>query len=59
MKELFLDEQDQWRFRVKGRNGEILATSEGYTRKHDAERGLETLTLTLVGLANCAPVERS
>lgn len=32
-----------WRFRVKGANGEVVASSEGYTTKADAERGAATL----------------
>jgi uncharacterized protein YegP (UPF0339 family) len=39
--EIFQSETDgSWRWRLKARNGEILAQSEGYTRKEDAERGL-------------------
>lgn len=30
-----------WRFRLKGRNGEIVAASQAYSRKHDAKRGAE------------------
>lgn len=33
----------EWRFRVKGANGEIVASSESYTTKADAERGAATL----------------
>lgn len=29
----------QWYFVAKAGNGEIMATSETYTRKHDAARG--------------------
>lgn len=43
MREIFQDEAGEWRFRVKGGNGEKVATSEGYTRSADAERGLEDL----------------
>jgi uncharacterized protein YegP (UPF0339 family) len=39
MVEFFTDEQGEYRFRIKGRNGEVLATSEGYTREDDARRG--------------------
>jgi uncharacterized protein len=39
MVEFFEDEQGEHRFRIKGGNGEVLATSEGYTRKQDAVRG--------------------
>lgn len=30
---------DGWRWRLLASNGEIVAVSEGYTRKADAERG--------------------
>lgn len=38
MIEIF-ESKDGWRYRVKGANGEILASSEAYTREVDAERG--------------------
>lgn len=43
MTEIFKDANGEWRFRVKGRNGEIVATSEGYTSEGHAERGLAGL----------------
>jgi uncharacterized protein YegP (UPF0339 family) len=43
MIEVFTDEAGQFRFRVKGGNGEIVAQSEGYTRANDAVRGVNTL----------------
>lgn len=58
MKEVYKDEAGQWRFRVKGRNGEKIASGEGYTRPEDAERALDTLTLILVGLAGAEPIRR-
>lgn len=39
MVEVYQDAAGEWRFRVKGSNGEIVAVSEGYTRKDDAKRG--------------------
>jgi hypothetical protein len=36
--ELYLDDAGEYRWRRKAANGEIVATSEGYTRKADAER---------------------
>lgn len=33
----------EWRFRVKGRNGEIVASSEGYTTKSAAIVGAGAL----------------
>lgn len=41
--EIFKDAAGEWRFHVKGDNGEIVATSEGYTRLADATRGYTTL----------------
>jgi hypothetical protein len=46
--ELFQDAAGEWRFTVKGRNGEIIVTSEGYTRRRDAKRGLHTLRRRLL-----------
>jgi uncharacterized protein YegP (UPF0339 family) len=41
-------------FRLKGRNGEIVHTSEGYTTLADAHRGFEDLTRIVV-MANGVP----
>lgn len=38
----------EWRYRVKGGNGEVLCQSEGYTTKADAERGLRALRRALL-----------
>jgi uncharacterized protein YegP (UPF0339 family) len=40
--EVFKDEGGEWRWRLQAANGEIIAQSEGYTRREDAERGLTT-----------------
>lgn len=39
--EIFPDDDGEWRWRVQAANGEIVATSEAYTRKADARRGWE------------------
>lgn len=31
--------RDGWRFRIKSRNGQVIATGESYTRRSDAIRG--------------------
>jgi len=37
----YRDSQGQWRWRVVGRNGRIVAaSSEAFTRKYDAKRNL-------------------
>ncbi len=42
--EIFQDESGGWRFRVKGANGEIVATSESYSTKFGAIRGVSAMT---------------
>ncbi len=42
--ELFRDRADEWRWRLRHRNGNVIATSgEGYTRKHNARKGLRSV----------------
>lgn len=36
-------QKGNWRYTIKAPNGEKLVTSEGYTSKRDAGRGLDTL----------------
>lgn len=42
--ELFRDQGGEWRWRLVHRNGNVIATSgEGYSRKHNAEKGLRSV----------------
>lgn len=41
--QFFTDAAGEHRFRVKGANGKIVATSEGYTRRADARRAAKCL----------------
>ena len=41
--EVFKDKKKGWRFRVKSKNGKIVAQSEGYKQKHNAYKGIEAL----------------
>ena len=42
--EVFRDRAEEWRWRLRHRNGNIIATSgEGYTRKHNAWKGLQSV----------------
>ena len=41
--ELYKDKADQFRFRLKARNGEIIATSEDYSSKAACENGIESV----------------
>ena len=38
--EVFEDDAGEWRWRLIAGNGEVVAQSEGYTRKEDAARGI-------------------
>jgi uncharacterized protein YegP (UPF0339 family) len=42
--ELYEDRADEWRWRLRHRNGNIMADSgEGYVRRSDAESAIETV----------------
>lgn len=42
--EVFRDSDTEWRWRLRHRNGNIIAVSgEGYTRKHNAQKGLRSV----------------
>jgi amphi-Trp domain-containing protein len=42
--EVYQARDEEWRWRLRHRNGNIIATSgEGYTRKHNALKGLRTV----------------
>ncbi len=41
--ELYTDKAGEFRFRLKARNGEVIATSEGYKAKASCENGIESV----------------
>jgi uncharacterized protein YegP (UPF0339 family) len=41
--ELFQDKAGQFRFRLKARNGQVIAVSEGYTTKASCENGIASV----------------
>ena len=41
--ELYTDKAGEFRFRLKARNGEIIAVSEGYTSKAGCENGIASV----------------
>ncbi|MGI6160462.1 MAG: YegP family protein [Christensenellales bacterium] len=41
--ELYMDKAGEVRFRLKARNGEIIAVSEGYKMKSSAKNGIESV----------------
>jgi uncharacterized protein len=38
--EIFKDKVGEYRFRLKAKNGEIIAVSEGYTTKQNCKKGI-------------------
>ena len=53
--ELYTDKAGQFRFRLKARNGEVIAVSEGYTAKAGCLNGIESVKKN----APEAPVEKA
>ena len=41
--EMYVDKAEEFRFRLKARNGEIIATSEGYKAKASCLNGIESV----------------
>ncbi|MCK2022588.1 YegP family protein [Microbacterium sp. kSW2-24] len=41
--ELYTDRSGEYRFRLKAGNGQVIATSEGYSSKSAAENGIESV----------------
>ena len=41
--EMYQDKAGEYRFRLKAKNGEVIATSEGYTTKTACENGIESV----------------
>jgi len=41
--EMYQDKAGQYRFRLKARNGQIIATSEGYVTKVNCENGIQSV----------------
>ena len=50
--EVYRARDEEWRWRLRHRNGNIIATSgEGYTRKHNAVKGLRSVMKNSTGAA--------
>lgn len=49
--EYFTDKAGGHRFRVVGRNGEIIVSSESYTKPYSAKRGFRRLCTLIVAFA--------
>jgi uncharacterized protein YegP (UPF0339 family) len=48
--ELYQSRDDQWRWRLRHRNGNVIADSgESYTRRHNAQNGIESVRRNALG----------
>ena len=47
--EIYTDKSGEFRFRLKARNGEIIATSEGYKSKSGCVNGIESVKKNALG----------
>jgi len=43
MFEIYEDKNNEWRWRLKAGNGEIIAVSEGYTTKQNLLKNIESV----------------
>ncbi|AQP48624.1 DUF1508 domain-containing protein [Tessaracoccus aquimaris] len=41
--EVYEDKGGKWRFRLKASNGEVIATSQGYSSKASAKNGVDSV----------------
>ena len=46
--EMYVDKKGEYRFRLKARNGEPIAASEGYTAKAGCKNGIESVRKNVV-----------
>ena len=47
--ELYKDKSEQFRFRLKARNGEVIAVSEAYTTKANCKNGINSVIKNVEG----------
>ncbi len=47
--EIYMDKAGEYRFRLKARNGEIIATGEGYQAKSSCLNGIESVKKNVEG----------
>ena len=54
MIEIYEDEVGEYRFRVRGKNHEIVATGEGYSSRAGAEEGVRALARLILAAVRFA-----
>lgn len=47
--EIYKDKKGEYRFRLKAKNGEVIAVGEGYTTKQNCLKGVESVRKAATG----------
>lgn len=55
--EIYLDKKNEFRFRLKARNGEPILASEGYTAKSGCKNGIDSVRKNVVDAVVIDPEE--
>ena len=55
--EIYSDKAGEFRFRLKAKNGQVIAVSEGYTSKANCKNGIESVKKNSVNSPVIEPVE--
>ena len=56
--EIYKDKAGEFRFRLKAKNGEIIAASEGYVRKFSCKKGIDSVKKNSVDAPVIEPEEK-
>ena len=56
--EVYKDKAGEFRFRLKAKNGEIIAASEGYVRKFSCKKGIDSVKKNSVDAPVIEPEEK-
>ena len=56
--EIYKDKAGEFRFRLKAKNGEIIAASEGYVRKFSCKKGIDSVKKNAVDAPVIEPEEK-
>ena len=55
--EIYKDKAGEFRFRLKARNGEVIAISEGYVKKDSCKNGIESVRRNSVDAPVIEPIK--
>lgn len=55
--EIYKDKAGEFRFRLKAKNGEIIAVSEGYVKKDSCKNGIESVRRNAVDAPVIEPIK--